>query len=112
MHEKSDRPGRNQLSAMFCRLRTSIGDRADRLKAIAHANSIAKEHTSAIVATLLRDWTHLVTRTLSGAVLRLYAHIPLAQSPVHNRIIANVPGPHRQRLIDAARGEFAEQRGL
>jgi diacylglycerol O-acyltransferase len=55
--EKSDRQGRNQLSAMFCRLRTRIGDRADRMKAIAHANSIAKEHTSATGATLLEDWT-------------------------------------------------------
>ena len=42
VHEKSDRPGRNQLSGMFCRLHTHIEDYAERLLAIAEANTRAR----------------------------------------------------------------------
>src|SRR6202007_3150016 len=55
--EKADRPGRNQVSGMFSRLETHIADPAERLRAIAKANSTAKEHSSAIAATLLQDWS-------------------------------------------------------
>ena len=93
VHEKSDRPGRNQVSGMFCSLQTHIGDPAERLRAIAEANSIAKEHSSAIGPTLLQDWTQFAARPLFGAVMRLVAGTPLTGSPVYNLIISNVPGP-------------------
>jgi len=94
VHEKSDRPGRNQLSAMFSRLQTHITDPAERLRAIAHANSVAKEHSAAIGATLLQDWTQFAARTLFGPVMRLYANTRLTESrPVYNLVISNVPGP-------------------
>ncbi len=48
VHDRSDRPGRNQVSGMFSRLETQIDDPAERLKAIAAANDTAKEHSSAI----------------------------------------------------------------
>ena len=35
VHDKSDRPGRNQVSGMFCRLETHIDHAGERLKAIA-----------------------------------------------------------------------------
>ena len=53
VHEKSDRPGRNQVSGMFSNLGTNIEDPAERLKTIADANSVAKQHSAAIGATLL-----------------------------------------------------------
>ncbi len=93
VHEKSDRPGRNQLSGMFSRLETHVSDPAQRLRAIADANCTAKEHSSAIGPTLVQDWTQLAARPLFGAAMRLVADAPLAQSPVHNLIISNVPGP-------------------
>ena len=93
VHEKSDRPGRNQVSGMFCSLQTHISDPAERLRAIAEANSIAKEHSSAIGPTLLQDWTQFAARPLFGAVMRLVANTPLTGSPVYNLIISNVPGP-------------------
>jgi diacylglycerol O-acyltransferase len=93
VHEKSDRPGRNQISGMFCRLPTHIADPTQRLRATARAHSVAKEHNSAIGPTLLQDWTQLAARPVFGTAMRLVAGTPLMRSPVHNLIISNVPGP-------------------
>ncbi len=93
VHHKSDRPGRNQLSGMFCRLGTHISDPVERLRAIPQASTIAKEHSSAIAPTLLQDWTEVTARVLFGLVMRLVATSPRAQSPVYNLIISNVAGP-------------------
>jgi diacylglycerol O-acyltransferase / wax synthase len=93
VHDKCDRPGHNQLSGMFCRLETHIGDPAQRLTAIARADAVAKDHSSVINPTLLQDWTQLAARAVFGAVFRLIANMPLIGNPVHNLIISNVPGP-------------------
>ena len=93
VHEKSDRPGRNQLSGMFCRLETDIGDPAERLRAIAQVSTIAKEHNAAIAPTLLQDWLDVTTSALFGLVMRLVAISPRALSPVYNVLISNVQGP-------------------
>ena len=94
VHGKSDRPGRNQVSAMFSSLHTEIADPAERLKAIAHANSIAKEHSSAIGATLLQDWSQFAAPAVFGVAMRAYARSRFTESiPVHNLVVSNVPGP-------------------
>ncbi len=93
VHDRSDRPGRNQVSGMFCSLETHIEDPGERLRAIAKANSLAKEHSSAIGSTLLLDWTQVAARVVFGFVLGLVAHTPLSRTPVHNLIISNVAGP-------------------
>lgn len=93
VHDKSGRPGRNQLSALFTRLETQIADPAERLRAIARVNSVAKEHSSAIGATLLLDWAQFAARTLFAPALRFYTGTGLAQRPIHNVVISNVPGP-------------------
>lgn len=95
VHEKSDRPGHNQVSGMFCRMHTQIDDPAERLRAIAHANTLAKEHSAAIGPTLLQDWTQVAARPVFGTVMRLVASTPLTRHPVHNLIISNVAGPQR-----------------
>ncbi|MET0993959.1 MAG: WS/DGAT domain-containing protein, partial [Mycobacterium sp.] len=96
VHDKSDRPGHNQLSGMFCSLETHIGDPAERLRAIARADAAAKNHSSAISPTLLQDWAQVAARAVFGAVFRLVADSPLIGNPVHNLIISNVPGPQAQ----------------
>ncbi len=96
VHDKSDRPGHNQLSGMFCSLETQISDPAERLRAIARAVAAAKNHSSAISPTLLQDWAQLAARAVFGAVFRLVADSPLIGNPVHNLIISNVPGPQAQ----------------
>ncbi len=73
VHDKSDRPGRNQVSGMFSRLETDIEDPAERLKSIAEANSVAKQHSSAIGATLLQDWTQFAAPAVFGVAMRVYA---------------------------------------
>ena len=93
VHDKSDRPGRNQLSALFTRLETQIADPADRLRAISRVNTLAKEHSSAIGATLLLDWAQFAARTLFAPALWLYTGTGLARRPIHNVVISNVPGP-------------------
>jgi diacylglycerol O-acyltransferase len=93
VHEKSDRPGRNQVSGMFCNLQTDIEDPRERLQAIAESNSRAKEHSRAIGPTLVLDWTQIVTRAMFGFILGLAARTPLTHTAIHNVIISNVAGP-------------------
>ncbi len=94
VHDKSDRPGRNQVSGMFAKLETSIEDPAQRIKAIAEGNSVAKQHSSAISATLLQDWTQFAAPAVFGAAMRVYASSRLSGArPVHNLVVSNVPGP-------------------
>jgi len=96
VHDKSDRPGHNQLSGMFCKLETHIGDPTERLRAIARADAAAKNHSSAISPTLLQDWAQLAARAVFGGIFRLVADSPVIGHPVHNLIISNVPGPQAQ----------------
>ena len=93
VHDKCDRPGHNQLSGMFCRLETNIGDPAQRLRAIARADAVAKDHSAVINPTLLQDWTQVAARAVFGTVFRLVASMPRIGNPVHNLIISNVAGP-------------------
>lgn len=94
VHGKSDRPGRNKVSGMFASLHTQIGDPVQRLKAIAEANSVAKQHSSAIGASLLQDWSQFAAPAVFGVAMRLYASSRLTESmPVHNLVVSNVPGP-------------------
>jgi diacylglycerol O-acyltransferase len=93
VHDRSDRPGHNQLSGMFCSLETHIADPAERLRAIARSDAAAKNHSSAISPTLLQDWAQLAARAVFGGVFRLVADSPLIGNPVHNLIVSNVPGP-------------------
>ena len=94
VHDRSDRPGRNQVSGMFCSLETQIGDAGERLRAIAKDNAVAKEHSAAIGATLLQDWSQFAGPAVFGVAMRVYARSRLTEArPVHNLVVSNVPGP-------------------
>ena len=93
VHNESDRPGRNQISGMFCNLQTHIEDPGERLMAIADANSRAKEHSSAIHPTLVHDVTQVAARSVFNLALGVMAHTPLTSTPIHNVIVSNVAGP-------------------
>ncbi|WP_205872900.1 WS/DGAT/MGAT family O-acyltransferase [Mycobacterium camsae] len=96
VRDKSQRPGRNQTTWMFCRMQTQIADPAARLRAIAAGNNAAKEHTAAMGPTLLHDWTEFGGPTMFGAAMRILPRIPLSTSPAYNMILSNVPGPQDQ----------------
>jgi WS/DGAT/MGAT family acyltransferase len=96
MHDKSDRPGRNQTTWMFCRLETQISDPAERIRKIATGNTAAKDHTAQMGPTLLHDWTQFGGPTMFGAAMRVLPHIPISHNPVYNLILSNVPGPQAQ----------------
>ncbi|CQD13963.1 acyltransferase [Mycobacterium lentiflavum] len=95
VHGKSDRPGRNQTTWMFCRVESQISDPAERIRAIAAGNKAAKEHTAALGPTLLHDWTQFGGPTMFGAAMRLLPHIPINRS-AFNLVLSNVPGPPDQ----------------
>lgn len=95
VHGKSDRPGRNQTTWMFCRVESQISDPAERIRAIAAGNSAAKDHTAALGPTLLHDWTQFGGPTMFGAAMRLLPRIPINRS-AYNLILSNVPGPRDQ----------------
>ena len=113
VHGKSDRPGRNQVSGMFSSLHTHIADPVERIKAIADANSVAKQHSSAIKATLLQDWSQFAAPAVFGMAMRVYSRTSLTKSrPVHNLVISNVPGARRCRCISwAARSRRCTRSG-
>ncbi|MGB3484705.1 MAG: wax ester/triacylglycerol synthase family O-acyltransferase [Mycobacterium sp.] len=94
VHDRSDRPGRNKVSGMFSSLETNIADPGERLAAIAQGSSVAKEHSSAISANLLQDWSQFAAPAVFGAAMRVYARSRLTEArPVHNLVCSNVPGP-------------------
>jgi WS/DGAT/MGAT family acyltransferase len=103
VHDQSDRPGRNQVSGMFCRLETHISDPVDRLHAIAISSKNAKEHSAALGSTLLQDWAQFAGRRLIGAIVQIAAIPQLARVPVHNLIISNVAGPQADLYCLGAR---------
>src|ERR1700756_3874865 len=94
VHDKSDRPGRNQTTWMFCRLDSQISDPAERVRKTASGNTAAKDHTAAMGPTLLHDWTQFGGPTMFGTAMRILPRIP--HSPVYNLILSNVPGPQAQ----------------
>jgi diacylglycerol O-acyltransferase len=96
VHDTSNRPGRNQVSGMFCNLQTHIEDPGERLQAIAKANSRAKDHSRAIAPSLVLDVTQVVTRAMFGFILGVAAHTPLTHTAIHNVIISNVAGPRNK----------------
>ncbi len=94
VHDRSDRPGRNHTTWMFCRVESQISDPAERIRKIAAGNTAAKDHTAAMGPTLLHDWTQFGGPTMFGAAMRILPRIP--HSPVYNLILSNVPGPRDQ----------------
>ena len=54
---------------------------------------MAKDHSTAIGATLLLDWAQFAARALFAPAVQFYAMTGLSRRPIHNVVISNVPGP-------------------
>ncbi|UXA20539.1 wax ester/triacylglycerol synthase family O-acyltransferase [Mycobacterium sp. SMC-4] len=93
VHGQSDRPGRNQLSGMFCNLHTDVEDALERLQTIAESNTRAKEHSASLGPTVLVDLAQSISRTGYSWLLGLLSRTPLSSTAIHNVVISNVAGP-------------------
>ena len=102
VHEQNDHPARNKVSGMFARLQTQIADPVERLLAVADANTIAKEQSSAISATLLQDSFEIFGSIAMGIAKRIYGFITRFR-PMYNVIVSNVPGPRSASYFMGAR---------
>ncbi len=100
VHAPSESLGRNQVSGMFARLQTQIADPVERLRSLAEATTDAKEHASAIDATLLQDFTQLAGRLALGLAKRIYARLTRIR-PMYNLVVSNVPGPQTPYFLGA-----------
>jgi WS/DGAT/MGAT family acyltransferase len=92
VHEQIEGSARNQVSGMFTRLQTQIADPVERLLAVADANTIAKEQSAAIGASLLQDWFEIFGGAAMGIAKRIYGFVTRFR-PMYNVIVSNVPGP-------------------
>lgn len=93
VHDLSDRPGRNQLSGMFCNLHTDIEDPLERLRAIGESNVRSKEHSSSMGPTMLLDLAQSLSRNMFGWALGLLSRTSLGTTAITNVVISNVAGP-------------------
>jgi diacylglycerol O-acyltransferase / wax synthase len=100
VHEPSEGLGRNQVSGMFARLQTQIADPVKRLSALAEVTTHAKEHASAIDATLLQDFSQLTGPIVLGIAKRAYARLTQFR-PMYNLVVSNVPGPRTHYFLGA-----------
>ncbi len=95
VHGKTKRGGTNKVSGMFASLSSDIVDPVERLRTIAEANLVAKEHHQTLSASLLQDWAQFAAPNTFGLAVRVYSKLRLADRHpvVHNLVISNVPGP-------------------
>ncbi|WP_422742067.1 WS/DGAT/MGAT family O-acyltransferase [Mycobacterium sp. WMMD1722] len=93
VHGMTDRPGRNQLSGMFCNLHTDIEDPLERLRTIGASNVKSKEHSGSLGPTLLVDLAQSISRTMFSALMGVLSRTPLSNTAIHNVVISNVAGP-------------------
>ncbi len=95
VHGKTKRGGTNKVSGMFASLSSDIADPVERLRTIAEANLVAKDHHQTLSASLLQDWAQFAAPNTFGLAVRVYSKLRLADMHpvVHNLVISNVPGP-------------------
>lgn len=93
------RASRNQFAIRVTGLHSDLADPAERIEAIAEMSSLAKQHTSAVGASLLGDWLQCVPGLLAiGA--RFYKWSGLSERrPVYNLGISNVRGAETQEYL-------------
>ena len=103
VHEKSDRPGRNQASWLLCALETTIRDPVERLHSTAAHLVNAKGHNAEMAPTLVMDWTQSVSPLVMSALRKVALGLPLPLRPAYHLILSNIPGPQTQLYMMGAR---------
>jgi diacylglycerol O-acyltransferase len=95
VHNESDGPGTNKVSAMMVPLPILMDDPVDQLLTIREDTKGAKEIHKAMDADMLTGMAEFAPPRLLNRASRLYSRLNLADRhrPVHNLVISNVPGP-------------------
>jgi diacylglycerol O-acyltransferase / wax synthase len=93
--QTTERGGTTKVSVMFSTLATDEKDPVERLRAIASANTRAKEIHKMVGADTLMRWAEHFWLNAFALGARLYStlHIADHHRVVHNLILSNVPGP-------------------
>jgi WS/DGAT/MGAT family acyltransferase len=93
--QTAERGGTTKLSVMFSTLATDEKDPIERLRAIAAANTRAKEIHQMVGADTLMRWAEHFWLNAFALGARLYSTLHAADHHrvVHNLILSNVPGP-------------------
>ena len=93
------RVSRNQFAIRMTSLHSDITDPAKRIEAIAEMSSLAKQHTSAIGASLLQDWLQCFPGLFATGA-RFYKWSGLSERrPVYNLAMSNVRGAETQEYL-------------
>ncbi len=96
VHDQTvERGGMTKLSVMFSTLATDEKDPVERLRAIAAANTRAKDIHQMVGADTLMRWAEHFWLNAFALGARLYStsHAADHHRVVHNLILSNVPGP-------------------
>ena len=93
VHGQTNRPGRNQLSGMFCNLHTDVAEPHERLQAISESTLRAKEHSGSLGPTLLVDLAQMISRNMYNVLLGVMSRAPVPAAAPANVVISNVAGP-------------------
>ena len=101
------RLGGNKVSNMFTTLATNIEDPVDRLHAIHHVTSAAKEVHNILGVDMLADWSEYTPPRPYSFLMRQYSRYGLAERvrPPINVVVSNVPGPREPLYVAGARME-------
>jgi WS/DGAT/MGAT family acyltransferase len=93
--QTAERGGMTKISVMFSTLATDEKDPVERLRAIASANTRAKEIHRMVGADTLMRWAEHFWLNAFALGARLYSSLHVADHHrvVHNLILSNVPGP-------------------
>jgi len=93
------RASRNQFAIRMTSLHSDMADPAERIVAIAEMSSLAKQHTSAIGASLLQDWLQCIPGLLAIGG-RFYKWSGFSERrPVYNLGMSNVRGAETQEYL-------------
>ncbi len=103
--QTANRTGVTKVSVMFSTLATDEKDPVERLRAIASANSVAKEIHKMVGADTLMRWAEHFWLNAFALGARLYStlHVADHHPVVHNLILSNVPGPPVPLYLAGAR---------
>jgi len=106
VHDQTvDQGGTTKVSVMFSTLATDEKDPVERLRAVASANTQAKEIHKMVGADTLMRWAEHFWLNAFGLGARLYSALHVAEHHpvVHNLILSNVPGPPVPLYLAGAR---------